>query len=47
MATKNKGDRNPKEVAAKDPDEQRLQKRTKRSAAEDMAQQSEDRAFGH
>jgi len=47
MATKDKGSRNTKKVAAKGLKEKRLEKRAKRSAAESAANQSVERAFGH
>ncbi len=46
MATKDKGGRNTKEVAAKHLNEERLEMRAKRLAAESMASQSETRVFG-
>jgi hypothetical protein len=46
MATKDKGSRNTEKVAAKSRNKERIEMRTKRFAAESMASQSEDRAFG-
>ena len=45
MATKDKGSRNTKEVAAKRGNEARREMRAKRLAAESMANQSEGRRF--
>ena len=47
MATKDKGGTNTEKVATKSLQEARLETRTKRLAAESMASQSENRAFGH
>ena len=46
MATKGEGSRNTKKVAAKSHNKERVEMRTKRFAAESMANQSEDRNFG-
>ena len=45
MAITDKGSRNTKKVAGKSLKEKRLEKRTKRFAAESMAELSEDRRF--
>jgi hypothetical protein len=45
MATKDKSSGNTKKVAGKSLEEKRLEKRTKRFAAESMAELSEDRRF--
>jgi len=46
MATKDNGSRNTEKVAAKSHNKERVEMRTKRFAAESMANQSEDRPFG-
>lgn len=46
MATKDKGSRSTEKVAAKSRNKERVEMRTKRFAAESMANQSEDRPFG-
>ena len=46
MASKDEGSRTTKEVAAKNLNEERLDMRAKRLAAESVASQSETRAFG-
>ena len=45
MATKNKGGRSIKKVAAKSLKEKRLDKKSKRAASDSRANQSVDRAF--
>lgn len=47
MATKDKRGTDGGKVAAKSRAEERLAMRTKKLAAESMANQSEDRTFGH
>ena len=46
MVTKDNGSRNTEKVAAKSHNKERVEMRTKRFAAESMANQSEDRPFG-
>ncbi|MGB5431479.1 MAG: hypothetical protein WBN71_12610 [Acidimicrobiia bacterium] len=47
MATKDKRSTNGGKAAAKNRTEERLAIRTKKLAAESMANQAEDRTFGH
>lgn len=46
MAIKDKGSRNTEKVAAKSRNKELVEMRAKTFAAESMAKQSEDRAFG-